>query len=106
MSVILDLAMFPTDQGVSVSRFVAPVVAMIRDSGLDYQLSPMGTQIETDTLPEALDLIARAQSLLDEQGCERVYAVAKLDIRKGPKGRLKGKIQSVEGRIGTLSHGS
>ncbi|NEX22529.1 MTH1187 family thiamine-binding protein [Thiorhodococcus mannitoliphagus] len=106
MSVILDLAMFPTDQGVSVSRFVAPLVAMIRDSGLDYQLSPMGTQVETDTLPEALELIARAQSLLDEQGCTRVYAVAKFDVRQGPKGRLKGKIQSVEGRIGSVSQGN
>ncbi|MBK1724725.1 MTH1187 family thiamine-binding protein [Thiocystis violacea] len=106
MSVILDLTVFPTDQGASVSRFVAPIVAMIRDTGLDYRLSPMGTQVETATLPEALDLIARAQGLLDEQGCERVYIVAKFDIRKGPPGRLSGKIQSVEGRIGAVRQGA
>lgn len=103
MPVILDLTVFPMDQGVSVSRFVAPIVAMIRDSGLDHRLSPMGTQVETETLPQALDLIARAQALLDELGCERVYAVAKFDIRKGPTGRLSGKIDSVRQRIGDVA---
>ena len=103
MSVILDLAIFPTDQGVSVSAFVAPVIAMIRDSGHAYRLSPMGTAVETATLPEALDLIAHAQSLLDERGCARVYAIAKFDIRQGPLGRLTGKIDSIRERIGELN---
>ncbi len=100
MSVILDLTIFPLDQGGSVSRFVAPIVAMIRDSGLDYRLSPMGTTVETETLPEALNLIAEAQSLLDGMDCERVYVIAKFDIRRCPKGRLSGKIDSIKARIG------
>ncbi|MBK1716791.1 MTH1187 family thiamine-binding protein [Thiocystis violacea] len=102
MSVILDLAIFPTDQGVSVSRFVAPVIALIRDSGFDFQLSPMGTQVETASLPEALALIEQAQSVLDGLGCERVYAIAKFDIRQGPLGRLRGKVDSVRQRIGEV----
>ncbi|EGV32193.1 protein of unknown function DUF77 [Thiorhodococcus drewsii AZ1] len=102
MSVILDLTIFPMDQGVSVSRFVAPVIGMIRDSGHTYQLSPMGTQIETDTLPEALDIINRAQCLLDEFGCKRIYVVSKFDIREGPLGRLTGKIDSIRAHIGDV----
>jgi uncharacterized protein (TIGR00106 family) len=102
MSVILDLTVFPTDQGASVSRFVAPVVAMIRDSGLDYQLSPMGTQVESATLPEALALIERANGLLESLGCGRVYMVAKFDIRQGPTGRLRSKLESVRHKIGEL----
>lgn len=105
MSVILDLTIFPTDQGASVSRFVAPVVAMIRDSGLPYRLSPMGTQVETEALQEALDLIARAQTLLEGLGCGRVYAIAKLDIREGASGRLSGKLDSVERKIGQVERG-
>ena len=100
MSVILDLALFPTDQGVSVSRYVAPVVAMIRDSGYDYRLSPMGTQVETETLAQTLELIAQAHAILDAMGSERVYAVVKLDSRKGPLGRLSGKLEAVQRRIG------
>ena len=100
MSVILDLALFPTDQGVSVSRFVAPVIAMIRASGYDYRLSSMGTQVETETLPQALELIDRAHALLEAMGCERIYAVAKLDSRRGGQGRLSGKLESVQRHLG------
>jgi uncharacterized protein (TIGR00106 family) len=104
MSVLLDLSIFPVDQSVSVSHFVAPVIAMIRDSGFEYRLSPMGTIVETPTLPEALDLIARAQVILDGLGCERVYATAKFDIRRGPAGRLSGKIESIRHKIGEVAH--
>ncbi|AHF03790.1 hypothetical protein MARPU_07870 [Marichromatium purpuratum 984] len=101
MSVLLELTIFPLDQGGSgVSRFVAPVVAMVRDSGYPHQLGPMGTVVETETLPEALALIERAQAILDAMGCERVYAVAKFDMRKRAEGRLEGKIASVEHRLG------
>lgn len=102
MSVLLDLSIFPLDQGVSVSRFVAPVIAMIRDSGHDYRLSPMGTVVETASLAESLALIERAQGILDALGCERVYAAAKFDIRRGPVGRLCAKIESVRERIGEV----
>jgi uncharacterized protein (TIGR00106 family) len=100
MSVLLDLSIFPVDQGVSVSRFVAPVIAMIRDSGHDYRLSPMGTVVETETLAESLRLIERAEGILDALGCERMYATARFDIRRGPLGRLSGKIESVRQQIG------
>ena len=100
MSVILDLSIFPMDQGASVSAFVAPVIAMIRESGFACHLSPMGTAVETESLAEALELIAQSQSLLDAMGCERVYAVAKFDIRSGPPGRLLGKLDSIQARIG------
>ncbi len=102
MSVLLDLSIFPLDQGVSMSRFVAPVVAMIRDSGHEYRLSPMGTVVETATLAESLRLIERAQGILDALGCERVFATAKFDIRRGPLGRLSGKIDSVRQQIGEV----
>lgn len=102
MSVILDLTIFPMDQGVSVSSFVAPVIAMIRDTGHDYRLSPMGTAVETPTLEEALSLIARAHALLAALGCERVYAVAKLDVRQGAMGRLSGKVNAVREHIGEV----
>jgi uncharacterized protein (TIGR00106 family) len=103
MSVLLDLSIFPLNQGVSVSRFVAPVIAMIRDSGHDYRLSPMGTVVETANLAESLALIAQAQDILDGLGCERVYATAKFDVRRGPLGRLSGKVESVRRQIGEVA---
>jgi uncharacterized protein (TIGR00106 family) len=102
MSVLLELSIFPIGQGTSVSAHVAPVVAMIRASGHPYQLTAMGTLVETPELKQALDLIARANALLIDQGCDRVYATAKFDIRAGGLGRLEGKVRSVTTAIGDL----
>ncbi|KRT55072.1 MTH1187 family thiamine-binding protein [endosymbiont of Ridgeia piscesae] len=102
MSVLLEFSMFPTDQGESVSAQVSQVIAMIRDSGVDYQLTPMGTIIETAELSDALALVERAYQLLERQGCRRVYSSLKLDIRQGKDQRLAQKIRSVEEKIGTV----
>ena len=99
MSVLLELAMFPTDKGESVSAYVARIIAMIDGSGLDYRLTPMGTIVETADLEEGLKIIADAYRCL-EPDCARVYATVKLDIRKEKSGRLGQKIASVEEKLG------
>jgi len=103
MSVLLEFSMFPTDKGESVSPYVSQVIAMIRDSGANYQLTPMGTIIETDTLEQAMALVQKAYAVLDEGGCNRVYSSLKLDIRKGKGNRLSGKLDSVREKIGEVS---
>lgn len=99
MSVLIDLSIFPMDQGSSLSAFVAPVVGMIAASGHPHQLTAMGTLVETETLAEALALIEQAHLLLAEQGCERVYATAKFDIRAHGSGLLDAKVASVSRRL-------
>ena len=103
MSVLLEISMFPTDKSESKSKEVSEVIKIIRDSGVNYQLTSMATIIETDTLGEALDLVEKCYSKLDELGSNRVYATLKFDIRKGHKNRLKTKIESVEKHIGEVS---
>ncbi len=102
MSVLLEFSMFPTDKGGSVSEFVSKVIDMIRKSGVEYQLTAMGTIIETDTLEEALEIVKNAHKTLEPHS-ERIYASLKMDIRKGRTGRLKGKIKSVENKIGSVN---
>ena len=102
MSVLLEFAMFPTDKGESVSAYVSPIIAMIRDSGMDYQLTPMGTIIETEELNEATELVNKAYAILDQAGCSRVYASLKLDIRKGQSDRLSAKVDSIRDKIGAV----
>ena len=102
MSVLLEFSMFPTDKGESVSRYVSQILKMIRESGADYQLTAMGTVIETDDMRQALELIARAYETLDALGCNRVYSSVKFDIRKGKANRLSQKIRSVTDKIGEV----
>lgn len=101
MSVILEFAMFPTDKGESISPYVSKVIKMIDESGVSYQLTPMGTIIETDTMEESLAMVQKAYDVL-EPDCERVYSSLKFDIRKSKDNRMVQKIQSVEDKIGTV----
>ncbi|MCP3666649.1 MAG: MTH1187 family thiamine-binding protein [Gammaproteobacteria bacterium] len=103
MSVLLEFSMFPTDKGESVSAYVSQVIKLIRDSGISYQLTPMGTIIETENIGQATALVEKAYAVLEEAGCNRVYSSLKLDIRKGRMGRVAGKIASVEEKIGSVN---
>jgi len=102
MSVLLELSLFPLDHGGSgLSRFIAPVVAMIAARGHPYQLTAMGTLVETTTMAEALALIESAHEMLVAQGCQRIYATIKLDSQVGVAHRLTAKVESVRARLDT-----
>ncbi len=94
MSVLMEFAIFPTDKGESVSSYVARVLRVVQESGYPYRLTAMGTIVETATISEATRLLDLAYAVL-EPDCQRVYLVAKFDIRKGSKGRLSAKVRSV-----------
>ncbi len=94
--------MFPTDKGISVSKDVSKIIAMIRDSGLAYKLTPMGTIIETENLPEALEIVQKSYDLLENISA-RVYSTLTMDIQKGKNNRLESKVQSIKNKIGTVN---
>ncbi|MBN2669955.1 MAG: MTH1187 family thiamine-binding protein [Bacteroidales bacterium] len=103
MSVLVEFAMFPTDKkGESASPYVSKVIEMIRESGVPYKLGAMGTTFETETLAEAHQLIENAYKTL-EPDSQRVYSIIKMDIRKGAKDRLNGKVKSIENHIGKVN---
>lgn len=101
MGVLLEFAMFPTSdncrEGASVSKPVAKIIDAIDKSGVTYKLTPMGMIVETQTMQEALDVIALAYEQVKE--CERVYSSLKFDIRHNAANRLQTKIASVEEKL-------
>jgi uncharacterized protein (TIGR00106 family) len=103
MSVLLEMAMFPTDHGESKSEYVSQVIKVIRDCGYPYQLTPMATIVETQEISQALAIVQMCYDKLEELQCNRVYSTIKFDIRKGYKNRLKGKVASIESKIGEVS---
>lgn len=103
MSVLCELSIFPVGKGESLSAYVSPVVELVRMSGFAYRLTAMGTIIETETVADALDLVDKAHKLLEQAGCDRVYATVKLDIRKGEMGRLDSKVNAVKDHIGDIA---
>ena len=102
MSVLVEFAMFPTDKGESVSQYVSRIINIFKNSNISYQLTPMGTVFEVDTIEEATEIINRSYKTL-ETDCNRVYTTIKMDIRKGKKNRMKQKIESIKSHIGDIN---
>jgi uncharacterized protein (TIGR00106 family) len=97
MHAVAELSLFPLDKGSSLSPYVARAVAIIRDSGLAFELGPMGTCIEGPLAQVMAVVQACAEDL--SRDCDRVYLTVKADLsRKGP-GRLAAKVRSVEEKL-------
>ncbi len=95
---LMELTMIPLDKGASFSKYVAQSLDIIDSSGLDYLLTPMGTIIEGEW-PELLALLDKCFSNFADQS-DRVSVSVKFDYRKNKTGRLKGKVKSVEQKLG------
>ncbi|MES9990508.1 MAG: MTH1187 family thiamine-binding protein [Candidatus Thiodiazotropha sp.] len=102
MSVILELSIFPLDRGESVSAEVSQVVKMIKNSGVAYRLTAMGTLIETSNIADALTIVEKATGLLHDIGSQRVYAAIKIDSRPERKHGLQEKLRSIKQKIGDV----
>jgi uncharacterized protein (TIGR00106 family) len=91
--------MFPTAQrGASVSAEVAKVIDIIDKSGLPYRMTSMATLIE-GSWDEVMKLVNKARLVLRRR-CSRVYIIIHVDDRTGARGRLTGKIESIERQLG------
>lgn len=96
--VLLELSVTPLGKGDSVSEYVAECVALIDASGLPYETHAMGTVVEGE-LAEVVGLLQACVEKMAEHH-DRVSCVAKLDYRKDATGRIRGKVESVERRLG------
>jgi len=98
MAVLMEFAIFPTDKGESVSADVSKVIQHIKNSGYNFQLTAMGTLVETETVQQALQIVEQAAIIL-EQDSERIYSTIKLDIKQGATNMLHEKIRSIEEKL-------
>ncbi len=71
---------------------------MVYESGINYKLHSMGTILEGDW-DEILKLIKKCHERTLEDS-DRVLTTITIDDRKGKLGRIVGKVQSVEGKLG------
>lgn len=93
-----DFAILPVGiDGTELKTYVKAAVQVIKDSGLTYQLTAMGTQIEAQDYKELYDCISKAQEEVFKTGTDRVYSVIKIDDRRDrPDHTLSAKIDRVE----------
>ena len=96
-----DLCIIPMGiEKSSVGDYVREAVKIIEKSGLNYQITAMGTQIEANDLKRLYEVCAEVQESIFEMGVPRVYTVLKIDDRRDKENRtLDEKIKSVKTRI-------
>jgi len=97
--VIVELSVVPLGIDHGFSRYVAKVVKLLEDKGVKYQLTPMGTIIETEELGEALKIIEDAHELMFKEGLKRVYTVVKIDDRRDVERSMEDKVSSVMEKV-------
>ena len=81
-----------------VSGYVAGCVKIVRESGLAWQLTPMGTIIEGD-LDEILIVIRMMHEAPFQAGAVRVSTLIKIDDRRDRSHSMAGKMASVEQQL-------
>jgi len=96
--VLLEFSMSPLGKGESVGQYVARSLEIVDESGLDYRLNPMGTVLEGDW-DDVFGVVKQCYERM-RKDCNRISCSIKVDYRKGAKGRLSGKVMSVEKRLG------
>ncbi len=78
----------------SLSRYVAGVERILRNSGLKHELTAMGTIIEGD-LDAILPVLRRMHEQPFVEGAVRVSTSIKIDDRRDKAASIEGKIRSV-----------
>lgn len=97
---LMEFSMIPLGQGESVGDYVTRVVAVVQDSGLPYELHAMGTIVEGE-LSDLLPLLDNCfRELIPD--CHRISCSVKFDYRQGAANRIRGKVQSVQDKLGRL----
>ncbi len=96
---VVEISVTPLGVGTSVSQYVAGCLQIVRESGIRYQLTPMGTILEGD-IGEILALVARMHESPFAAGAPRVSTLIKIDDRRDRTDHtMAGKVEAVQRRL-------
>jgi uncharacterized protein (TIGR00106 family) len=93
--VIASLAIFPTSEGASVSRYVKEVLRIINESGLNNQTGGMNTTIEAPDLETLFKVIVRAHDTMVKMGAGRIHIDLNVDHRLDRDATIAQKLKSL-----------
>jgi uncharacterized protein (TIGR00106 family) len=82
----------------SISNYVVDALRIVKASGLKYELSSMGTNVEGD-VASILALVGRVHDACFKAGAVRVLTTLKIDDRKDKALSIEGKKAAVTGKV-------
>ena len=97
---VVEVSITPLGTGTpGVSEYVAGALRILRESGLNHQLTPMGTIMEGD-LDRIFATIRQMQESVFSSGAVRVSTLIKIDDRRDRTDHtMAGKVKSVEEKL-------
>ena len=94
---IAVFSIVPVGAGLSLSPFVAECLRIVEDSGLQHQLTPMGTVLQGDGEKVMATIMACHSRVLEMS--ERVVTSIKVDDRRDRPADMERKVRSVEEKV-------
>lgn len=88
--IVAEFSITPIGAGESISQFVAECLKIVRESGLPYELTAMGTIVEGDW--DQVMAVIRACHMAVRGKCHRVSTIIRIDDREAPSGRIRAKV--------------
>lgn len=93
--IIAELAIFPTSEGASVSRYVREVLKVLEGSGLKTTTSAMSTTIEAPDLAALFTVVAKTDEALVRMGAKRIHIDLRVDHRLDKDATIASKLAAV-----------
>jgi uncharacterized protein (TIGR00106 family) len=93
--IIASLAIFPTSEGASVSRYVKEVIRIVEGSGLKSTTGGMSTTIESPDLPTLFAVIEKTHRKLVDMGVTRIHIDLHVDHRLDKDASISSKLAAV-----------
>lgn len=93
--IIAELAIFPTSEGSSVSRYVKEAVRVIEASGLRSETGGMSTTLEAPDLPTLFRVIEDAHAAILKLGARRIHIDLRVDHRLDKEATIASKKRAV-----------
>ncbi len=95
---IIELSIIPIGVGVSLSKYVACVMKVVRDSGLNYESHSMATNIECGW-DDIIPLVKKCHDELKKMGVERISTSIRISERTDKPYTMEGKMISLEEKL-------
>ncbi len=93
--IIAELAIFPTSEGSSVSRFVKEAIRAIEASGLRTETGGMSTTLEAPDLKTLFQVIQDAHAAILKLGAKRIHIDLRVDHRLDKEATIASKKKAV-----------
>ena len=93
--ILAELAIFPTSEGSSVSKYVKEVIRTIENSGLKSITGGMSTVIESPDLKSLFTLIEETDNILVKMGAKRIHVDLRIDHRLDKDATVDTKLKAI-----------